>query len=275
MSETAQAKESVKATRHRLRLRRFSMVQLLIAIALLFFFVPFVEAIKGGALIVSGLLSLVLLSGVLAVASRRRTLTVALLLAIPAVAGRWLNIFSRTCASASDISCRRNRLSCFCHREFAALCSARLFGRQRSTLREHFGLPDARFDLDDGVLAGGAVDTRSFRVQHDHRDERDDGRFQCLLQLHHAEHGRLRRYHSGFESRPHACRNGSDNRTAQCGGADRSLGRLFIQLQSLRDSYASCCDQDRPSGEILCCERSNRPRDGVGLKSHRRSAQRG
>ena len=91
----------------------------------------FVEAIKGGALIVSGLLSLVLLSGVLAVASRRRTLTVALLLAIPAVAGRWLNIFSRTCASASDISCRRNRLSCFCHREFAALCSARPFGRRR------------------------------------------------------------------------------------------------------------------------------------------------
>ena len=74
MSETAQAKESVKATRHRLRLRRFSMVQLLIALALLFFFAPFVEAIKGGDLIVSGLLSLVLFSAVLAVASgpRRR-----------------------------------------------------------------------------------------------------------------------------------------------------------------------------------------------------------
>jgi hypothetical protein len=61
-------------------LRRFSMVQLLIALALLFFFVPFVEAIKGGDLIVSGLLSLVLLSGVLAVASRGRMLAVALLL---------------------------------------------------------------------------------------------------------------------------------------------------------------------------------------------------
>src|SRR5439155_26987689 len=93
MSETAQAKESVKATRHRLRLRRFSMLQLLIALALLFFFAPYVEAIKGGALIVSVLLSLVLLSGVFAVASRGLTLTVALLLAIPAVAGRWLNHF--------------------------------------------------------------------------------------------------------------------------------------------------------------------------------------
>src|SRR6266566_568907 len=74
-------------------LGRFSMVQLLIALALLFFFAPFVEEIKGGDLIVSVLLSLVLLSGVLAVASRRRTLTIALLLAIPAVAGRWLNHF--------------------------------------------------------------------------------------------------------------------------------------------------------------------------------------
>ena len=74
-------------------LRRFSMVQLLIALALLFFFFPFVEEIKDGDIIVSLLLSLVLLSAILAVASRGRTVTVALLLAIPAVAGRWLNHF--------------------------------------------------------------------------------------------------------------------------------------------------------------------------------------
>ena len=60
-------------------LRRFSMVQLLIALALLFFF-PFVEEIKDGDIIVSLLLSLVLLSGVLVVASRGRMLAVALLL---------------------------------------------------------------------------------------------------------------------------------------------------------------------------------------------------
>src|SRR5437899_11413429 len=76
-----------------LGLRRFSMVQLLIALALLFFFVPFVEEIKGGDLIVSGLLSLVLLSAVLAVANRHHTLVIALLLAIPAVVGRWINHF--------------------------------------------------------------------------------------------------------------------------------------------------------------------------------------
>ena len=45
-----------------LGLRRFSMVQLLIAFALLFSFFLFVEEIKGGDIIVSLLLSLVLLS---------------------------------------------------------------------------------------------------------------------------------------------------------------------------------------------------------------------
>jgi Ion channel len=92
MSETALAKESLKATRHRLGMHRFSAVELLIALGLLFFFFPFVEEVKGGDLIVSILLSLVLLSAVFTVASRR-TLIVGLLLAIPAVAGRWINHF--------------------------------------------------------------------------------------------------------------------------------------------------------------------------------------
>jgi len=67
------------------------MVQLLIALAILFFSVPFVEEIEGGDLIVSALLSVVLLSAVLAVANRRRNLAVGLLLAVPALAGRWIN----------------------------------------------------------------------------------------------------------------------------------------------------------------------------------------
>ena len=69
------------------------MVQLLIALALFIFFAPFVEEIKGGDLIVSVLLSLVLISAVFAVASRRSTLIIALLLAIPALVGRWINYF--------------------------------------------------------------------------------------------------------------------------------------------------------------------------------------
>jgi hypothetical protein len=77
----------------RLRFRRFSTVQLLIALALFFTCAPFVEEIKGGELILSILFSLVLLAGVLAVADRKRVLVIALVLAAPAVGGRWINHF--------------------------------------------------------------------------------------------------------------------------------------------------------------------------------------
>src|SRR6266480_4808242 len=77
----------------RLRFRRFSTVQLLIALALLFTCAPVVEEMKGGELIVPILFSLVLLAGVLAVADRKRVLVIALVLATPAVGGRWINHF--------------------------------------------------------------------------------------------------------------------------------------------------------------------------------------
>jgi Ion channel len=59
----------------------------------MFLFFPFVEEVKGGDIIVSILLSLVLISAVIAVANRGLTLIVALLLMIPAIAGRWINHF--------------------------------------------------------------------------------------------------------------------------------------------------------------------------------------
>ena len=83
----------MKPVLRRLRFRRFSTVQLLIALALLFTCAPFVEEIKGGHLILSFLFSLVLVAGVLAVADRKRVLVIALVLAIPAIAGRWINNF--------------------------------------------------------------------------------------------------------------------------------------------------------------------------------------
>jgi hypothetical protein len=87
-----QAKESVKALTRRLQFRRFSAVQLLITLGLFFISAPFVEEIKGGELILSILFSLVLIAGVLAVADRKRVLVIALVLAIPAVGGRWINL---------------------------------------------------------------------------------------------------------------------------------------------------------------------------------------
>src|SRR5947207_13986765 len=89
----ARANESLEKVANRLRFRRFSTVQLLIALALFFICAPFVEEIKGGPLILSFLFSLVLLAGVLAVANRKRVLVIALVLAIPAIAGRWINHF--------------------------------------------------------------------------------------------------------------------------------------------------------------------------------------
>src|SRR6184192_3042674 len=83
----------MKPMLRRLKFRRFSTVQLLIALALFFIWAPFVEEIEGGELIVSGLFSLVLVAGVLAVADRKRTLAIAIVLAIPAIAGRWINHF--------------------------------------------------------------------------------------------------------------------------------------------------------------------------------------
>ena len=91
-NKTARAKESLKKAADRLRFRRFSTVQLLIALGLFFGCAPFVEEIKGGELIVSILFSLVLLAGVVAVADRKRILVIAIVLAIPGIAGRWINL---------------------------------------------------------------------------------------------------------------------------------------------------------------------------------------
>src|SRR6478736_9887250 len=93
MNETAHGKELPKPLQPRRRFHRFSTVELLVALALLFFFFPFVEEVKGGDVIVSILLSLVLLSAVLAVADRKGVFFIALLLAIPAIVGRWISHF--------------------------------------------------------------------------------------------------------------------------------------------------------------------------------------
>jgi len=77
----------------RFGMHRFSTVELLIALALLFLSFPFVEELKGGDIIVSSLLSLVLIAAVLAVSNRRSTLVVAVLLATPAIIGRWIDHF--------------------------------------------------------------------------------------------------------------------------------------------------------------------------------------
>lgn len=77
----------------RVRFRRFSTVQLLIVLAALLISAPFVEELEGGHLILSVLFSLVLIAAVFAVADRKRTLAIALVLAIPAITARWISHF--------------------------------------------------------------------------------------------------------------------------------------------------------------------------------------
>src|SRR5947199_10616304 len=93
MKEATQPRPSTKPVLARFRFFRFSTVQLLIALALFFIRVAFVEEIEGGELIVSGLFSLVLLAGVVAVANRKRVLLIAIVLAIPTISVRWINHF--------------------------------------------------------------------------------------------------------------------------------------------------------------------------------------
>jgi ion channel len=83
----------MKSAPLRFKFRRFSGVELLISLGLLFTIVPFVDDIKGGDLIFELLLSLVLLSAVIAVSKQKHVFVIALLLAISALGGRWINHF--------------------------------------------------------------------------------------------------------------------------------------------------------------------------------------
>jgi voltage-gated potassium channel len=70
---------------------RYSAVELLVVLLLLFFSAPFVEDLSQGELIETGLITLVMVSAVLAVGGQRRSLIVAMVLALPAVGARWIN----------------------------------------------------------------------------------------------------------------------------------------------------------------------------------------
>jgi hypothetical protein len=72
---------------------RYSAVELLLALGLLIVTAPFVQDMSNGDLVEAVLLSLVMVSAVLAVGGSRRTLIIALGLLAPTLAGKWLNHF--------------------------------------------------------------------------------------------------------------------------------------------------------------------------------------
>jgi voltage-gated potassium channel len=75
----------------RISLRQFSSIELLIALFALFVSFPFVETLRSGALIESILISVVLIAAIFAVAGSRSVLWAAMLLALPALAARWIH----------------------------------------------------------------------------------------------------------------------------------------------------------------------------------------
>jgi hypothetical protein len=72
---------------------RVSTVKLLIALILLFAVTPFVEELPNGDLVESGLVTLVMVASLLAVARSPRVLMAAALLIVPAITGKWLHHF--------------------------------------------------------------------------------------------------------------------------------------------------------------------------------------
>jgi hypothetical protein len=80
-----------KRTLLRLGALRFSVAQFLIALVLLLVTEPFVEQMEHGKGIESALITLVMLSAVMAIGAGRRTLVWAIVLVIPALVGRWAN----------------------------------------------------------------------------------------------------------------------------------------------------------------------------------------
>lgn len=78
---------------YRLNARRFSTIELLTALFALFVTLPFVETLRAGTLIESILVSLVLISAIVAISAKRSILVIAMVLAFPALLGRWIHEF--------------------------------------------------------------------------------------------------------------------------------------------------------------------------------------
>lgn len=72
-------------------LLHLSMVELLVALILLFLISPLVVELNHGDFIESALVTLVLVASVMAVGARRRTRLLAIFMVVPAMAARWTN----------------------------------------------------------------------------------------------------------------------------------------------------------------------------------------
>ena len=75
----------------RIGLHRYSVAEFLIALVVVFIGIPFIEQFDKNKHIEAILMTLLLVSGVLAVGGHRRTLILGVILVLPALAGKWIN----------------------------------------------------------------------------------------------------------------------------------------------------------------------------------------
>src|SRR3954452_14111846 len=94
--------------------------------------------------------------------------------------------------------------------------------------------------MDRSLLARSPDESKCLRLQPGRREKTDDGGFRCvLLQLHHTQHGRLRRYHARLKDCALACSSGSDDRVALCHRPDCTPGfTLFHAKVSMMELNA-------------------------------------
>ena len=88
---TPQPLESKRDAPRRIGLHRYSVAEFLIALMVAFIGIPFIEPFDKDNHIEVILMTLVLVSGVLAVGGHRRTLILGVILALPALTGKWIN----------------------------------------------------------------------------------------------------------------------------------------------------------------------------------------
>jgi hypothetical protein len=93
MDATTDHSTTGSATPRRTGAFRFSTVEFLIALIFFFVTAPLVEGLPRGNFIDGSLLTVVLVSGMLAVGRSRKLLTIAAILAVPAVCARWTHLF--------------------------------------------------------------------------------------------------------------------------------------------------------------------------------------
>jgi len=189
-------------------LRRFSAVELLLAIVLLIVVSPFVGQLPGGASIDALLMTVVLFSAVLAIGERVRTLRLAALLVAPAVVARWLHHFR------PDLLPQAVYL--ILALVFIAFVVVRLlrFVLRASLVNAEVLCAGIVIFLMLGMILGfcfcdrGCVRSWRLRVRLGRLARPNDGGLHCvLLQLHDLERSRRRRHHSRLAGRADAyCR---------------------------------------------------------------------